>query len=128
MVALVLKKKGELAIPNSYLPSNVGSEDAKIAVDTVNVRGSSANPYTHGRIGDLIVREPMVFGHEGSKTVIIVSANVTHLAIGDRACMELDVPCEGDTKHLSLEKADLHIFGKVSEKTLRTSHQRIAVV
>lgn len=35
-------------------------------------------------------------------------------------------PNEGDTVHFSVEEADLHIFDKVSEKTLRTSHKMTA--
>lgn len=92
MRALVLEEKGKLAIRDIDLPSNVGPDDVKIAVHTVGVCGSDVHYYTHGGIGEYIVREPMVLGHEGSGTVIEVGSNVTHLALGDRVCMEPGVP------------------------------------
>jgi D-xylulose reductase len=48
--------------------------------------------YTHGGIGDYIVKQPMVLGHEGSGTIVEVGSNVTTVKLGDRVCMEPGVP------------------------------------
>lgn len=92
MRALVLEKMGKLSIREVELPQDVGPEDVKIAIHTVGICGSDVHYYTHGGIGDYIVREPMVLGHEGSGTVTEVGSNVTNLSVGDRVCMEPGVP------------------------------------
>ncbi len=92
MRALVLEKKDVLSIRDIDLPTVTGPDDIKIAIHTVGVCGSDVHYYTHGGIGDYIVREPMVLGHEGSGTVVEVGANVTGFKPGDRVCMEPGVP------------------------------------
>ncbi len=90
--ALVLEKKGELALRDIDLPLEVGPDDVKIAIHTVGVCGSDVHYYTHGAIGSFVVREPMVLGHEAAGTVVAVGSQVKGLAVGDRVCMEPGVP------------------------------------
>ncbi len=92
MQALVLERKGELSLRDIDLPAQVGPGDVKIAVHTVGVCGSDVHFYTHGRIGNYVVRAPMVLGHEASGTVIEVGRDVTNLKVGDRVCMEPGIP------------------------------------
>jgi D-xylulose reductase len=92
MQALVLERKGELTLREIELPQSVGPDDVKIAVHTVGVCGSDVHYYTHGGIGDYIVKQPMVLGHEGSGTIVEVGGNVTTVKLGDRVCMEPGVP------------------------------------
>ena len=92
MKALVLEEVGKLKIRDIELPQTVGVDDVKVAIHTVGICGSDVHYYTHGRIGDFIVKEPMVLGHEGSGTVLEVGANVTTIKVGDRVCMEPGIP------------------------------------
>lgn len=92
MKALVLEKRRELAIRDIDLPDTVGEEDVRIAIHTVGICGSDVHYYAHGRIGQFVVEEPMVLGHEASGTVIEVGAAVSTLKAGDRVCMEPGVP------------------------------------
>lgn len=92
MKALVLERKGELAIREIDLPRAVGPNDVKIAIHTVGVCGSDVHYYTHGAIGSFVVREPMVLGHEAAGTIIEVGSQVKTLKVGDRVCMEPGVP------------------------------------
>ena len=92
MKAVVLEKKGEIAIRDVELPLEVGPHDVKIAIENVGVCGSDVHYYTHGRIGPYVVREPMVLGHEASGRVVQVGSAVKHLAPGDRVCMEPGIP------------------------------------
>lgn len=92
MRALVLERKGVLSIRDIDLPSVVGPNDVKIAVDTVGICGSDVHYYTHGKIGPFVVKEPMVLGHEASGQVIEVGAGVSHLKVGERVCMEPGIP------------------------------------
>ncbi len=92
MKAVVLEKKGEIAIRDIDLPAKIGPQDVKIAVENVGVCGSDVHYYTHGRIGPYVVNGPMVLGHEASGRVVEVGAAVKHLAVGDRVCMEPGIP------------------------------------
>lgn len=92
MQALVLERKGELAIRDIDLPREVGPNDVRIAIHTVGVCGSDVHYYTHGAIGSFVVRAPMVLGHEAAGTVSEIGAEVKALKVGDRVCMEPGVP------------------------------------
>jgi D-xylulose reductase len=89
---LVLERIRELSLRDIDLPMEVGDHDVKIAIDTVGVCGSDVHYYTHGRIGDFIVKAPMVLGHEASGVVVETGSKVTRLKKGDRVCMEPGVP------------------------------------
>jgi D-xylulose reductase len=90
--ALVLEATRELSLRDIELPQAVGPRDVKIQIHTVGVCGSDVHYYTHGRIGPFKVEEPMVLGHEASGTIVEVGADVTHLTVGDRVCMEPGIP------------------------------------
>lgn len=92
MQALVLERLGELTLRDIALPLTVGPNDVKIAVHTVGICGSDVHYYTHGGIGDYIVKAPMVLGHEGAGTIVEVGSDVTGLGVGDRVCMEPGIP------------------------------------
>lgn len=90
--SLVLERKGELSLRDFPLEQAVGPADVRIAVHTVGVCGSDVHYYTHGKIGPFVVKAPMVLGHEAAGTVVEVGAEVRHLKLGDRVCMEPGIP------------------------------------
>ena len=92
MRALVLKEKGDLAILDLPLDEPLGPDDVRIRIHTVGICGSDVHYYQYGRIGDFVVREPMVLGHEASGTVTEIGKNVSSLKVGDRVCMEPGIP------------------------------------
>ncbi|MFP6561808.1 NAD(P)-dependent alcohol dehydrogenase [Paraburkholderia sp. B3] len=92
MKALVLEEARRLSLRDIDLPLTVGPRDVKIRIHTVGVCGSDVHYFTHGRIGPFKVEKPMVLGHEASGTVVEVGAEVSHLEVGDRVCMEPGVP------------------------------------
>ncbi|MFO7631714.1 MAG: alcohol dehydrogenase catalytic domain-containing protein, partial [Caldilinea sp.] len=87
MEALVLERKDVLSLRDFDLPETLGPHDVRIALRTVGICGSDVHYYTHGAIGQFVVREPMVLGHEASGVITEVGDAVTHLAVGDRVCM-----------------------------------------
>jgi D-xylulose reductase len=93
--ALVLERQHRLALRDIDLPLEVGPGMVKVAIGTVGVCGSDVHYYTHGRIGPFVVNEPMVLGHEAAGIVEEVGEGVSHLAPGDRVCMEPGVPDPG---------------------------------
>jgi L-iditol 2-dehydrogenase len=62
-----------------------------VEVRSVGICGSDVHYYEHGRIGDYVVRSPMVLGHESSG--VIVDAGTSSLRIGQRVAVEPGVPC-----------------------------------
>lgn len=92
MQALVLERKGEIRLRDIDLPQALGPGDVRIRLHTVGICGSDVHYYTHGGIGDFVVRAPMVLGHEASGIVEEVGPGVTDLRPGDRVCMEPGIP------------------------------------
>jgi D-xylulose reductase len=105
--ALVVEKKGEIALRDIDVDEELGNDDVRIAVKTVGICASDVHYYTDGAIGDFVVRQPMILGHEASGVVTEVGAGVTHLAVGDRVCMEPGIPSpdsnETKTGHYNLD-------------------------
>jgi len=90
--ALVLKKKKSLLIKDMDIYGKCGPGDVRVAVKNVGICGSDVHYYLHGAIGDYVVREEMVLGHEASGVVVEVGENVSSLKTGDRVCMEPGIP------------------------------------
>ena len=90
--ALVLEEAGKLSLRDIALTETLGSGDVRISIDTVGICGSDVHYYTHGKIGPFVVRKPMVPGHEAAGVVTERGADVTHLGVGDRVCMEPGIP------------------------------------
>lgn len=62
-------------------------------MDCVGICGSDVHYLVHGRIGDFIMKAPMIIGHEASGVVHKLGKNVKSLAVGDRVAIEPGVPC-----------------------------------
>ena len=95
MESLVLERKDELSLrdyPIEREEETLGAQDVRIRLSTVGVCGSDVHYYTHGAIGPFVVKDPMILGHEASGVVIETGSAVTHLAEGDRVCMEPGIP------------------------------------
>jgi D-xylulose reductase len=92
MQALVLEKIHELTLRDFPVDEILGPHDVRIDLRTVGICGSDVHYYTHGAIGQFVVRAPMILGHEASGVITEVGAAVTHLAVGDRVCMEPGIP------------------------------------
>eukprot|EP00667_Euglena_gracilis_P014091 EG_transcript_14595 len=69
-----------------------------IELRVVGICGSDVHYWQHGHIGDFVVGEALVLGHEAAGVVVEVGAGVTTLAVGDRIAMEPGVAC-GSCQH-----------------------------
>jgi L-iditol 2-dehydrogenase len=59
----------------------------------VGVCGSDVHYYEHGRIGDFVVRAPLVLGHEVSGVIAALGAGVDPARVGARVAVEPGTPC-----------------------------------
>lgn len=92
MKAVILNKTRDLVIGEYHPDLTVGPHDVEVKIQACGVCGSDVHYYTHGKIGQYVVKEPMVLGHEASGVVTKVGSEVTHLKVGDRVCLEPGIP------------------------------------
>jgi len=92
MQALVLERTRDLRVRDIAIEEPLGPHDVRVRIHTVGVCGSDVHYYQQGAIGPFVVRSPMVLGHEAAGVVEEVGPAVTHLARGDRVCMEPGIP------------------------------------
>lgn len=90
--AAVLVCPGEIVIERRPVPTPAPRE-VLVEVTSVGVCGSDLHWYEHGRIGDVVVRSPLVLGHECAGRVAALGSEVTKHAVGARVCLEPGVPC-----------------------------------
>ena len=50
-------------------------------MDSVGICGSDVHYWTHGAIGDFVVKAPMILGHEAAGVVAKVGSNVQDLKV-----------------------------------------------
>jgi D-xylulose reductase len=92
MKAIVLEKKRSLSVREIEIVEKMGPNDVRVKMGCIGICGSDLHYYLDGYIGFRIVREPLVLGHEGSGIIMETGENVTNLKVGDRVCMEPQVP------------------------------------
>ena len=86
-------------------------DEVLVAVRDVGICGSDVHYYEHGRIGDYVVENPLVLGHESAGEVVAVGDAVTHLAAGDRVALEPGVPCR---RCAHCKRGDYHLCEEVT--------------
>jgi L-iditol 2-dehydrogenase len=71
-----------------------------VEIAAVGICGSDVHYYEHGRIGDYVVRDPMIIGHESAGTVVDVGDGVDRNRVGELVALEPGVPCRTCTQCL----------------------------
>jgi L-idonate 5-dehydrogenase len=76
------------------LPDAVpGAREVRVRMERGGICGSDLHYFHDGRIGTIVVREPMVLGHEASGIVDAVGAEVTRVAVGCRIAINPSRAC-----------------------------------
>ncbi|WP_435178331.1 NAD(P)-dependent alcohol dehydrogenase [Halorussus sp. AFM4] len=92
MRTAVLTEPGRFEIEDRPRP-DPGPDEVVVAVGEVGICGSDLHYYERGRIGDYVVEESLVLGHESAGEVVGVGDAVSDLEAGDRVALEPGVPC-----------------------------------
>lgn len=92
MRASVMTGVRSLAIEDRPVPSP-GAHEVLVEVAAVGVCGSDVHYYRHGRIGDFVVEQPMILGHELSGRIAAVGEGVDPGRVGQRVAVEPQHPC-----------------------------------
>ncbi|QIO21982.1 NAD(P)-dependent alcohol dehydrogenase [Haloarcula sp. JP-L23] len=110
MRTAVLAEPTEFELEDRPRPSP-GPDDVLVAIRDVGICGSDVHYYEHGRIGDYVVEDPLVLGHESAGEVVAVGENVTGLEAGDRVALEPGVPCR---RCAHCKRGDYHLCEDVT--------------
>lgn len=92
MTASVLVEPGRLEIRRVPTPTLVPG-DVVVEIAAVGLCGSDVHFFAHGRVGDLVVEEPLILGHEASGTIVAVAEGVDPARVGERVAIEPQRPC-----------------------------------
>jgi L-iditol 2-dehydrogenase len=92
MTSAVLHGPRDLRIEQRPVPTPAAGE-VLVRILSVGVCGSDVHYYEHGRIGDFVVRSPLVLGHESSGQIVEVGTGVSPARVGERVAIEPGAPC-----------------------------------
>jgi len=90
--SFVLRAIEEVAYEQRPIPE-ISPDEVLVEVRKTGICGSDVHYLVEGRIGDFIVNNPMVLGHESAGIIHKVGSNVKHLKAGDRVAMEPGATC-----------------------------------
>lgn len=91
--SFVLEKANHVKFEDRPIPKLESADDCLIEVKYTGICGSDVHYWTHGSIGQFIVKAPMVLGHESAGIVSKIGDNVKGLKVGDKVALEPGVPC-----------------------------------
>lgn len=96
-IAAVMTELGRIEIQERPMPKAEPGM-AVVKVHAVGVCGSDTTYYRDGRIGDWVVEDDIVLGHEAAGEVVEVGDGVTDLSVSDRVAIEPGTPCRNCTQ------------------------------
>ncbi|WMT50720.1 MAG: alcohol dehydrogenase catalytic domain-containing protein [Ferroplasma sp.] len=90
MKSVVLESAGNVKIEDMEEPGDIPEGYVKIRVQSVGICGSDVHYYLHGKIGDFVLRKPMILGHE---TGGIAKSGGASIKKGSVVAVEPGIPC-----------------------------------
>jgi L-iditol 2-dehydrogenase len=81
-----------LAFEDRPIP-DPGPDEVVVRITDVGICGSDLHFYTEGHLGDFVVNEPLVLGHESAGEIAAVGEGVDGLAEDDRVAIEPGASC-----------------------------------
>lgn len=91
MSANVLIRAGHVEMQERRVPTP-SPDEVLVKVTAVGVCGSDVHFFHEGRLGDWIVEEPLVLGHESGGVIVAVGSDVSPERIGERVSIEPQHP------------------------------------
>lgn len=99
MRASVLVEAGRIELQERPTPKPA-PDQVLVQVTAVGVCGSDVHFFHDGHLGDWVVREPLVLGHESGGTIVAVGRDVPSSRIGERVSIEPQCPSPGSAETL----------------------------
>jgi len=92
-LSAILHAQDDLRLEEYPMPGNPGSNEVLLRTICVGICGSDVHYWKHGKIGDFVLTNPMILGHETCAEVVMIGPDVKNLKVGDRVAVEPGVPC-----------------------------------
>jgi L-iditol 2-dehydrogenase len=92
MKVALMPEPGEMKIVEREVPQ-IDDNEVLVKIEHVGLCGSDVHYYQHGRIGDFVVEDPIVLGHESAGKVVKIGKDVEDLEEGDLVSLEPGIPC-----------------------------------
>lgn len=92
MRAAYLDAPHRLAIRETPTPTP-GPHEVLVRLTSVGLCGSDVHFFEHGRIGSLVVTEPLILGHEVAGVIAAVGEGVDPGRVGERVAVDPQRPC-----------------------------------
>lgn len=109
MLASFLIEAGKIELQHIPVPSP-GSGEVLVRIDAVGSCGSDTHFYKSGAIGDLVVRGPVILGHEAAGTIVAVGDGVKEDRVGQLVSIEPQKPCR---KCEFCKRGDYHLCAEM---------------
>jgi L-iditol 2-dehydrogenase len=93
MLAARLHGPRDIRIEHVPHPGQPGPGEVLIRVTATGICGSDLHTYLDGRIGDTILKAPLILGHEFAGVIEAVGKNVKNLRSGMRVAVDPAQPC-----------------------------------
>ncbi|MCM8762537.1 MAG: alcohol dehydrogenase catalytic domain-containing protein [Candidatus Omnitrophica bacterium] len=93
MKAAFLIKKRRVVIEDIPCPEIKDETEVLVRIRSVGICGSDIHYYLEGKIGDQIVRNPIILGHEAAGDIIKIGKGVKHLKEGQKVAIEPGISC-----------------------------------
>lgn len=91
--SFILQKVKEVTYGDIPIPKIENDHDVILHIGQTGICGSDVHYWQRGRIGDFVLKSPIVLGHESAGTVVELGPAVKNLKIGDKVAVEPGVPC-----------------------------------
>ncbi|KAL4869638.1 hypothetical protein BDV12DRAFT_167338 [Aspergillus spectabilis] len=91
--SFILQGIHQVKFEDRPVPELKNPHDVIVNVKYTGICGSDVHYWEHGAIGQFVVKDPMVLGHESSGVISKIGSEVTNLEVGDRVAMEPGIPC-----------------------------------
>ncbi|KAE9397113.1 GroES-like protein [Gymnopus androsaceus JB14] len=91
--SFVLRSIEDVVYEDRPVPDSVSDTEVLVAIKKTGICGSDVHYYVHGKIGDFVVKSPMVLGHESAGVIHKVGSKVKHVKVGDRVAVEPGSTC-----------------------------------
>ena len=92
MRASVLHDKEVVSVDDVPIPA-LDPDQVRVRIEAVGVCGSDVHYFHEMRIGDFVVEEPMILGHESAGTIVEVGSGVPADRVGERVSIEPQRAC-----------------------------------
>jgi L-idonate 5-dehydrogenase len=112
-LGVVVHKARDLRIEPVAVPE-LAADGVEIAIGAGGICGSDLHYFQDGRIGTIVVREPLVLGHEIAGTVTAIGPAVKALKVGTKVAINPALPCnacEFCLRGLSLHCLNMEFYG-----------------